>query len=99
MEWYGSNGREQMLPHPENDRVHDIVEDEYVDGLLQMGLLGACRGAAVATLSPGGMPPYLMVPAKTLTRAFYRADGLEPNIPQNSKRKRMVNKTVMSALP
>jgi hypothetical protein len=78
-------GEPNFRAHPLNTRQHDTVLDEYVESIMEHGIVQDCRGRLFCTLnadSTSGLPLQLLTWG-TLGRAFYKCvdeHGSHPNI-------------------
>lgn len=76
--FFDEEGRQRMVPHPDNVRNHEQVIRKYVQSVLKNGIIECMRGDPIAVNSPSGQGPIKMLSWGSLTRAFYRAHEQEP---------------------
>ena len=74
IQYYDDDGREALHRHRINERHHDAVVEEYVEGILTSGVQPAVRGECWAVARKDGyMNHYDLISWGTLTISMYEA--------------------------
>ena len=80
---FDDNNEQVLSRHPVNKRDHQAVREQYVQNVLNEGVITGVRGQpwAIPTgkTSSGGVAHYSLISFATLTESIYEANRREPN--------------------
>ena len=83
LEYFDPDGRELLIPHPDNIRGHLQVIHKYAVGVLKFGVIPSVRGEqwCQASAPSHGITPTKMISNASLSRAVYLAKQMDPKNP------------------